>query len=221
MFIELIDLLRCPRGHEESWLVLSASHTVDRHVLTGTLGCPVCGFEYRLHDGIAELREEVADVDTAGAGAPTPGSSGPEPTPALAHSPPELATMLAAYANLADSGGCIAIGGGLLPIAGAIEQLTGVAVMVVNPPVSVAPGISAIRCGPALPMARAGLRAIVLDAATTRDLDLAIACSRVLPGGRLVLPAETELPAGAREMARDGEWLVAERMQPRLELRRA
>ena len=56
MFIELVDALRCPRPHEESWLVLAASRLEARHVLEGTLGCPVCHAQYPIRDGIVDLR---------------------------------------------------------------------------------------------------------------------------------------------------------------------
>ena len=41
MFIELIDTLRCPTPHDESWLVLAADRMAARHVVEGTVGCPV------------------------------------------------------------------------------------------------------------------------------------------------------------------------------------
>ena len=51
MFVELIDKLRCLDSHVDRCLVASATHTVDRHILEGTLGCPVCGAEYAIHEG--------------------------------------------------------------------------------------------------------------------------------------------------------------------------
>ena len=55
MFIELVDALRCPRPHEESWLVLAATRLEARHVREGALGCPVCRAEYPIRDGIADF----------------------------------------------------------------------------------------------------------------------------------------------------------------------
>jgi hypothetical protein len=37
MFIELVDALRCPVPHEESWLVASADRMEARHIVDGTL----------------------------------------------------------------------------------------------------------------------------------------------------------------------------------------
>lgn len=52
MHVELADLFRCMQPHADSWLVLAADHTQRRVVFDGTLGCPVCGAEYRIADGV-------------------------------------------------------------------------------------------------------------------------------------------------------------------------
>ena len=74
MFIELVDALRCPRTHEESWLVLAASRIEARHIQEGALGCPVCRAEYPIRDGIVDLRLDrtVARGDAAGQAADAP-----------------------------------------------------------------------------------------------------------------------------------------------------
>ena len=55
MFIELVDALRCPRTHEESWLVLAASRIEARHIQEGALGCPVCHAEYSIRGGVVDF----------------------------------------------------------------------------------------------------------------------------------------------------------------------
>ena len=62
MHIEFIDLLRCPNPHAETWLV-AALHQMDgRLVIEAKLGCPDCGAEYFIRDGIAIFTaEENAD----------------------------------------------------------------------------------------------------------------------------------------------------------------
>ena len=52
MFVELVDLLRCPRPHEDTWLVAAAEAMSGRHIVRGTLGCPVCEAEYPIRDGV-------------------------------------------------------------------------------------------------------------------------------------------------------------------------
>src|SRR3954463_6973497 len=66
MFIELVDALRCPRTHEESWLVASATRMDARHIVSGTLGCPVCLAEYPIEEGVVDFREERGAVAPVG-----------------------------------------------------------------------------------------------------------------------------------------------------------
>src|SRR6476620_4400515 len=64
MFIELVDALRCPNTHEESWLVASADRMEARHIVSGSLGCPICKSEFPIRDGVVDFR-------TAGKGGPS------------------------------------------------------------------------------------------------------------------------------------------------------
>ena len=61
MHIELIDLLRCPKDHEETWLVAALTAVQDRFVIKAKLGCPVCGVSYSISNGIADLRIQAGD----------------------------------------------------------------------------------------------------------------------------------------------------------------
>ena len=54
MFIELTDHLRCPADLDESFLVLLPDKMEGRSVLTGNLGCPVCGRTFELKDGVLD-----------------------------------------------------------------------------------------------------------------------------------------------------------------------
>src|SRR6476661_835620 len=56
MFIELMDALRCPVPHEDSWLVASATRMEARHIVEGVLGCPVCHAEFPVHRGVVDFR---------------------------------------------------------------------------------------------------------------------------------------------------------------------
>src|SRR5438128_417393 len=55
MFIELTDHLRCPADHEEQFLVLLPDRMEGRSVLSGELGCPVCGRVVRVEEGVADF----------------------------------------------------------------------------------------------------------------------------------------------------------------------
>ena len=79
MFIELVDALRCPQPHAESWLVVASTRTQARHILEGTLGCPVCRAEYPIVDGVVDFRGDSAaaatTATTAAATAATPATA--------------------------------------------------------------------------------------------------------------------------------------------------
>ena len=51
MFIELVDSLRCPNDHAETWLVATCDAMRGRDIVTGTLGCPICRAQYAIVDG--------------------------------------------------------------------------------------------------------------------------------------------------------------------------
>src|SRR5690348_14655364 len=55
MFLPLVDVLRCPVVHEETWLVASIDRAEDRDIITGALGCPQCLAEYPIRDGIVDF----------------------------------------------------------------------------------------------------------------------------------------------------------------------
>lgn len=202
MFIELVDALRCPEDHEESWLVLSPTRIEARHVLDGTLGCHVCRAEYAVRDGIADLRP----------------SSDPEATPvrddALAVSDVEPVDpfRLAAIMNLGDPLGFAVLVGVWGRAADALREMPqSPPLLVVNPPedVRMEPGVSGLRCGRRIALADGSARAVAVDAASVHLLESAVQATRA--GGRVVGPAVAPLPAGLRELARDESVWVAQR----------
>lgn len=75
MFIELSEMLRCPGPHEETPLVVATEVMEGRSVRRGVVGCPACGAEYPIHDGIIRFGEpprprdphHVAEADTLAA----------------------------------------------------------------------------------------------------------------------------------------------------------
>jgi uncharacterized protein YbaR (Trm112 family) len=197
MFVEIVDALRCPRSHEESWLVLAARRTEDRHVLEGTLGCPVCRAEYPIHDGIADFSDPTArdhaPVSIAG------------PLPPADH--------LAAMLNLGDALGFAVLIGAWGVRADALRDLLDAPpLLLVDPPhgVAMGRGLSGIRAGTVLPLATGAARAVATDAADPARVAGAARATRV--GGRLVAPAESRVPEGVRELARDATEWVGERL---------
>lgn len=200
MFIELLDTLRCVRPHEDSWLVGSFDELVDRHVLRGTLGCPVCAAEYPVRGGVVDFRSGEGQVGESSEGL-------------TADRPAEADPMrVAALLGLAEPGGVVMLMGRWAAAAPALEALVpGTQFLLVNPMAPVFPFASAVRTGPILPIAAGALRAAAFDASGLPRMEPRQAARVVRPGGRVVAPAREAVPEGFTELARDeAEW-VAER----------
>jgi len=196
MFIELVDALRCPVPHEESWLVLAAQRTEERHVLEGTLGCPVCRAEYPIHDGIADFTDPATTHATTGA---------------LHTLPP--ADHLAAMLNLGDALGFAVLTGAWGARADdLIEIIDAPPLLLVDPPAGIVMGhgLSGLLAGAKLPLATGAARAVATDATDPARVADAARVARV--GGRIVAPAESRAPDGVRELARDDTVWVGERL---------
>jgi uncharacterized protein YbaR (Trm112 family) len=196
MFVEIVDALRCPRDHEESWLVLAAQHTEDRHVLEGTLGCPVCRAEYPIHRGIADFTD--------------PATTTHAPSGAQHTLPP--ADHLAAMLSLGDALGFAVLTGAWGTRADELVQtIDAPPLLLVDPPAGVAMGrgLSGLRAGTKLPLATGAARAVATDATDPARVAEAARVARV--GGRIVAPAESQVPEGVRELVRDDTLWVGER----------
>jgi len=196
--LDLVDLLRCPAGHEETWLVLTAERWDERRVLRGRLGCPVCRAEYPVVNGVVDF--------TAGAGAAT------EPSPGGDASTPDRddarIVRLAAQLDLREPGGTVLLAGSYAGLADGLTGLTESNCVVLGP-VSPSDAVTALRVGTRLPLATGSIRAAAID-----DLGGPVApaeVARVLrPGARVVGRVGQPLPGGVVEVARDTkEWVAA------------
>jgi uncharacterized protein YbaR (Trm112 family) len=199
MFIELIDTLRCPTPHEESWLVLAADRMAARHVLDGTLGCPVCGAEYPIRDGVLDFRRTAA-----------------APAARARAGDPEQAMRLAAFLGLDDALGFAVLMGDWGAHALELRGMVECPLILVDPPADVeaAPGLSILRTDGPLPLAAGAARGIALDdgaagGAPAERIASAVRATRVK--GRVVGRVSLPLPAGVRELARDESEWVGER----------
>lgn len=202
MFIELIDVLRCPNAHEESWLVLASGRIDGRDVMEGVLGCPVCEAEFLIADGVVRFARESRSDAVAG-----PSSE-------------EDAIRLAALLDLGAPKGYAIITGTLGDTAPYLRSLTDVQLLLINPPsgVEMGDGISGLTIAPdwtTLPLAPASARAVALDDTATA-LQLLAALHVVRPSGRVLAPLELSLPESVSELARDErQWLAERRAAPR------
>ena len=210
MFIELVDALRCPRTHEESWLVLAASRIEARHIQEGALGCPVCRAEYPIRDGIVDLRLDRTGgpAEQAGRGADAPRLTDRVP-----------ADHLAAMLDLGDALGFAVLVGQWGRHAESLLALPHAPpLLLVDPPPDVAmgAGLSGVRADRVLPLAVGAARAVAADDADATRLESAVKTTRA--GGRVVAPARAAVPAAVRELVRDEHVWVGEREAPPSEL---
>ena len=200
MFIEIVDAFRCPRPHELQWLVASVDRLEDRDILTGELGCPVCGARYPIVDGVVDFRPAAARAPASGAtAAPTP------------RDVPDRALRAAALLGLTEPGGLVVLAGAWGDAAHEVAALAeGVHVLAVDPLGAVASGfgVSVARAPDMLPMRPESVRAIALDDAHAAALFLETSVAALKPAGRLLVPAGTSIPGGIVERARDAhDWL--------------
>ena len=210
MFVELIEALRCTRPHESVHLVASAARTEARHIVDGVLGCPGCGAEYHIADGVARF-------DLAG-------TFGPPIEPS-----PDDAMRAAAFLGLTDPGGFALLHGAWGAHAELISRLTQVRLVLLNPPVNVARDSVAgiILCGFTVPLAPDSARALALASGASAAFTSS-AVEAVRLGGRIVGAAATSTPDGTAPIASDDRHWVVEKTAatgnrpPRLvELRKA
>jgi uncharacterized protein YbaR (Trm112 family) len=199
VLIELIDDLRCPRSHEETWLVASAERTEGRDITHGTLGCPICHAEYPIRDGVAWF-----DQPLRGASATLAERAGGEP---------EEAMRLAAFLDLSEPQGFALLAGDWARVASRIRDVVPPHLILLNPSpfVSADNGISVLAIQRGIPLAAGSCRGVALDAAHAGEAHLEAAVRVLRPRGRLVAPATVPVPSGLTELARDTQLWVAER----------
>jgi uncharacterized protein YbaR (Trm112 family) len=192
MFIELIDSLRCPADHPASNLVAAFEKIVDRDVISGMLGCPVCRSEFQIRDGDLWL------VTTA------------MPSPAArAIQPDEDALRLAASLDLRSETGFAILRGAWCALAERIADISPTHLVLLDPPLNTPRGLgrSIIHAGGTVPLAPSSALAATIDD-DERAYALAMA---VRPGGRVVGPVNLSSPSTVKELVRDDRWWVAEK----------
>lgn len=200
MFIDLVETLRCPTPHEESWLVLAAGRIVARHVVEGTLGCPACTAEFPIHNGVVDFRRDAS-----------PSATPSRPADA------EQAIRLAAFLGLDDALGFALLMGDWGAHALELRGIVECPLVLCDPPADVeaAPGLSILRTDGPVPLAAGSARATALDATgashAQQDARIASAVRATRVKGRVVARVNVPLPEGVHELARDDRDWVAER----------
>ena len=196
MFIELVDALRCPVPHEESWLVASATRMEARHIVEGALGCPVCHAEYPIRRGVVDFRRVPSPPVNAAA---TPTRN------------PAEAMRLAAFLGLGDAGGFAVLLDAWGAQAAALRELVETPLILVDPPTGTEgePGLSVLLSDGPIPLAAGAARGTAIHVDAPARVTEALRVTRA--GGRLVAAAGVGLPDGVRELARDDALWVGEK----------
>lgn len=202
MFIELIESLRCPRPHEDSWLVGAFDSVVDRDVRTGRLGCPVCRAEYPIVNGTV-----VFDAE------PPSNAQGERDAPAI---DADAALRLAAMLDLASPGGLVVLEGGWGHAAAMLTGFVEARLLVLNPPAAAVErdALSGLICRDAVPVAAGSCRGIAVHTLAAAERLATSVATALRARGRLVIPAAAAVPEGFDLLARDASWAVAEQRAP-------
>ncbi len=205
MHVDLIESLRCPRRHEDGWLVAATDEVIDRQIVRGTLGCPICGGEWRIQAGELDFGQVAFAVhETAG----TDTGAAHELASAESH-----AMRLAALLDLRDANGFVVLTGESALVADTLHSLTGVRVLAVNASRGAATRHSRLRVANALPLGVGTARGVVLDSMHGDSDWLDSAVRAVARGGRVVAPTHVHVPSDVEELARDErEWVGAVRV---------
>ncbi|MFI5232720.1 MAG: hypothetical protein ACHQSE_09430 [Gemmatimonadales bacterium] len=194
MFVDLLEKLRCPNEHEPSPLIATASRTVDRHIIEGTLGCPVCHAEFEVRHGALELGDsEIVPMLTAAA---------------LSD---ERRMRTGALLGLDERGGLYVLDFISSYFISGLRELSPNSMFVALSGDAGIEGASGVIVGhgEGIPLAAGCARGIVLDHATPKLLRAAV--NALAAGGRLVAPADARVPTGIREIAADSAQWVGER----------
>lgn len=211
MFVELLEKLRCPNPHEPTALIATVSRTVDRHIVEGLLGCPVCRAEFPIHEGALEIGD-AGDAPPAGEGARRSSTVPPDAASAEEAVSNTSTIRTGALLGLDERAGVYVVS---QTCAAMIPDLTALAphalfiALSSGPRVPGAAAVIRLR-GDVLPLAASCARGVVIDHATPAMLQSA--AEALVPGGRLVAPAWATVPDGITVLARDDEQWVGERV---------
>jgi uncharacterized protein YbaR (Trm112 family) len=192
MFIPLVDSLRCPRQHAETWLVASIDRAEDRDILEGVLGCPNCLAEYPIRDGIVYFNAEAERLSF--------------------REPDEMqATRLAAALELIEGRMTAVLHGDWGAHAQLVRSMSPAQLLLVNPPAGLVSGdgISIILADTA-PLAQSSADGVAVDASAS-DAMMASLDAALARGRHMLAPITIPIPRQYVEIARDDDVWVARR----------
>lgn len=193
MFIELTEILRCPRPHDASYMICVPITMAGRQVIRGGVSCPVCQSDFPILGGVVyftQPRDAVVGATqlTVDAAATFLGIDGP-----------------GGYVLLVGSAGLLALD--------LSERLTGSHFVLINPPMGVSPAdrVSILRTDAVIPLKQPSVRGALVGQEAAAEPWLTEAAAVVLPGLRIVVEREDAGVAGVIELARGAGVFVGER----------
>jgi uncharacterized protein YbaR (Trm112 family) len=189
MFIELAEVLRCPRAHEGVHFCVLVPRTMSgRDVLTGEVACPECKATYPIVDGVADLRHPNDAV----------------PVPPVVGDAVPAAEDVAALLGVRGPGGYVALVGSAAYLAAPFATLLeGVHLVLVNAPDDIPPAAthSRVTGGRALPLGSSVVRGVVIGAEHAAPPWLDEGARLLLRGLRMVVFREEVEGAGLTVLA--------------------
>jgi hypothetical protein len=200
VFIELLDLLRCIRPHDETWLVASFSKVNTRFIEEAKLGCPSCSTQYWIRGGVADFSGEVILPECE------------DERRAASHRREELATRAGAYLEATEPGATVVLGGLWAYAAQELSEMAELRVIAINAPSEVKESetVGLVRVGSEIPLAAGSVLGVAVDAwFPTKIIESALRVVR--PGGRIVGPAASKAPSELSILAHDDRYWVAQK----------
>lgn len=210
MFIELIDLLRCIRPHDETWLVASFNTVSHRFVEEAKLGCPSCKAEYWIRGGVADFSGEVILPECE------------DKRRAASHRREELATRAGAYLEATEPGATVVLGGLWACAAQELSEMAEIKVIAINAPAEVKESetVGLVRVGSEIPLAAGSVLGVAVDAWFPANI-VESAARVVRAGGRIVGPAAIKAPSDLSILAHDDKYWVAQKAPEVVRISRA
>ncbi|MCA0376968.1 MAG: hypothetical protein LCH84_15060 [Gemmatimonadetes bacterium] len=202
MLRDLLDALRCPADHDETWLIALVQRAEGPSLVEATLSCPLCSARYAIRDGVGDFGGRPAsDV------VPRDGTL-------IVPTLPD-ADALAAWLGVTGGLTPVALAGQCTTLGAAIGALVEVPQLWINPDATPSPAASALVTPQRAPLGSGTLAALAVDATHAATPSLLHSLVRaVRHGGRVVAPAWATLPAGLTAVARDDAWQVADVATP-------
>ncbi len=213
MHVNVIELLRCPANHAESSLVASAARQIERRIIDGSLGCPVCGAEYPIRNAVADFCRDPATEDV-------------RRTVEAREAPNEDATIrLAAQLDLTEPGRLLLLFGDYARLAPALSVMFDAMCVAINAPRReerhIAEHASVLRSATKIPIAPSAAHGAAVAEDQLPQLQLEQVRERLRVHGRLVIPASAALPEAMTRVAQDEREVVGVRTSEVISLRRS